>query len=665
MNTNKTKQHTIKAKVLATILIGFLIVFIMPMVCVLNYTNNSYRTKSIDALASQFKIVESRMNTLIMEKETKIDILAREFSNENFTPNKYMERLKVETETDSSAIAFYIGFDNKQSYFGDEWVADADYDCTTRGWYTEAMATDGIVYSDPYKDADTGKLIVTLSKKVVTKDGVVGSVCVDIYLSDINDTIDAACTEFNMRGNYVVTDKKANIVKHTNSEYMPTEEYAIPLTDIGDNLLNSLYNTNVIGKKQGNTYCFSQVLFNGWQLYYTEDSDTVLKESNTIIATLLVVTSVAGILLLLLVFYIINKLMKAITQVSKHIQDMERGDYSKCLSSDKHGELGHLLNTINSLNKILSSTLKGIKSNLKDTLHINDTVLNLTQSCSNEAKNIAASVEDFTDGITAQAENTMQMSRSIDTIVTQTQGIMERIEHMYNNLSDNNTKTNALADTYNKLNKDTLTNKDILISTKDKSIELNQYLDHISAVSVLISNISSQTKLLALNASIEAARAGEYGRGFGVVAEEITKLSEETEKSNKEINDIVKKIVQAMDELAGSITNVINSNVAQSNQIEKTNATVKDLQENTVQVIEEVKEIEKSSTLNLNEMQAFSLEMHNITALTEESSALIQEVKSKADIQVNDMLQLEEEVKHSSSKCKELETELSKYKLGH
>ncbi|AEG60819.1 methyl-accepting chemotaxis protein [Desulforamulus ruminis] len=81
---------------------------------------------------------------------------------------------------------------------------------------------------------------------------------------------------------------------------------------------------------------------------------------------------------------------------------------------------------------------------------------------------------------------------------------------------------------------------------------LQEAVDQVQQISEAIGGISEQTKLLALNAAIEAARAGEHGRGFGVVAEEIGKLSDRTA-------DAVKQTAKVLDEMSGDVKEVVGS----------------------------------------------------------------------------------------------------------
>jgi len=184
---------------------------------------------------------------------------------------------------------------------------------------------------------------------------------------------------------------------------------------------------------------------------------------------------------------------------------------------------------------------------------------------------------------------------------------------------------------------------------KDSSGEIDKIIDYIK-------NISKQTKLLSLNASIEAARAGEAGKGFSVVAKEIRKLSQETDKSILGIEQIINNVTQ----------NIDNSNTSISTCIEK----IKDIEnvaKESNDVVEEIQEIIKGITNSINKLQRISNE--EVTASKEIEKAthsVSMAVENTYEMTINLMKSVEvqqyknDEIIESGKKLTEISEELQK-----
>ncbi len=215
-------------------------------------------------------------------------------------------------------------------------------------------------------------------------------------------------------------------------------------------------------------------------------------------------------------------------------------------------------------------------------------VLNSVQSLSESLLSAGQALSQISDNESASME---ELSATSEQLLIGSNGLDGKTRESMENLNELDEWKNVVADNVEKVER---TSRDLLdktrenekrlaelkeingevsnsmVTTTDVAQKLSEAVDQIGITLNLISDISSSTNLLALNASIEAARAGEAGKGFAVVAQEVGNLAKSTQDSLEEVETVIQRVQKNVEE----ITMYVNEN---SRKLEKQNEHFSDV----------------------------------------------------------------------------------------
>ncbi|APT49332.1 chemotaxis protein [Bacillus safensis] len=557
------------------------------------------------------KLATSKMTEEFAQKQTKQTLA---FEN---------DELKNLQEQDKLISFAYIGTSDGKIFGFPEFDLGEGYDPSKQGWFKQAAEKpDQVVWTDPYIDEATKKMIVSATKAIVKNGKVIGVAGLDLKLTSIQSYINEQ--EIPYKGTAFLVDGKGTILAHPTEQGKNISKVASVKKAIDNSGIDDSKELTVTSKiKEAN-----------WTVGVSFEKKKLLWVTEQMNQTSIIISVIAIILAMILSFLLARSITTPIKRLIEHARKVSEGDLTSTLEAKSQDEIGFLTKSFNQMTEDIRELIEKVKGASDQVVESADEVTQISNETLLSSEQIATAIQEVATGASKQASDA-------ETINEKSEQLYEKVRHMGELATQMQTNSKSSEDaSYKGLDAlGVLVQKSTQASDESKKVEqmlldLEHKTKNIENVVTAISEISDQTNLLALNASIEAARAGESGRGFAVVAEEVRKLAEQSAQSTKHISETVKLIQDESKKAAEAMTAASKMNEEQGDAI---NATGEALSSITMEMQALVGSIDSIHT-QINEMteeqQKMSESIQSIAAISEESAASAEEVHASTDEQV-------------------------------
>lgn len=570
-------------------------------------------------------------------------------------------------------------------------------DRSTRWWFIQTMEEQKSFVSKSYYSVNTGMPCASIFFPMYKESALVGIFAVDLKLDYLQNVIE----EFSdlEQGEYsFVIDGEGVVVAHPDNIQIEElynyklltktvsskDEAGQPLTDADGNIVTeeqpitvSEDYQRVIAEVMGGNSGSCKIK-NGGESYFVSYAPIPLKgesdswsvitlhkeaEAMALVYRIMAIAVILALFIIAIAIWVIallaRKLTKPIEAITELIGNASDGDFTVQAAEDSRNEIGTLSKSFNKMTGKISVILTKMISITREVVQSSGHLKNIEEG----VDSINRAVREISDGTEAQKEQVSQVVMQEKELEEKFGQLREKssllLTDAQNTIFSSENGMQSVAE-LKKQNEDT---EKGMAEAYAKIVTLEKQSQRISGILSTINEISSQTSLLALNASIEAARAGDHGRGFAVVAESIGNLAADSKNATTDIEKIIVELCQDISETVANIESIRKGVDGQIQAVDKVQETFADFG----MLTEKTKESVNGMEVLIEEMsqcdQAVVSAVERIRNISTNAAGLTEELADSLEAQLNGIRDVAKRVDHLSMVSAEMEQEMTKFKL--